>query len=131
MSKLPENSLDLWNKAVALSSVEVVIDRIYRQLRHDFKRVGIPFKIDAKSNPKEWIYQVAETLLRMDHHQLPQLLYLIDLPESLSNTLLSANDNYAQLSEAIIYRELIKVYFKIQYSGLHNEENSFDSQEIE
>lgn len=128
MDKLPKNNIDLWNKSVEHSSPELVIERIHRQLQHDFERVGIPFELDKKSNPKEWIQYISTVLLTLDNHQLPQLLYLIDVPESLTRILLSAQDNYHQLAEAILYRELTKVYFKIQYSGNSNTNNLLNSE---
>lgn len=123
-----EKSIQLWKSAVALSSEEWVIQKVYAQLEKDFNRCALPFTLHPQSNPSSWIVELAESLQHLSSATLSQLLYLIDIPESLSTELRAASDNLAQLAGAIIYRELVKVHSKISYSANTNPNNTIDFQ---
>jgi hypothetical protein len=118
----------LWNQSIALSTEEIVIQKVFEQLKKDFNRCNIELRVNPQSNPNSWTIQLTTILHQLSDNELAHLLYLIDVPETLSN-LLRANDTHLeQLSAAIIYRELVKVHSKLSYSSGTNQHNSIDIQ---
>lgn len=110
------SSIEIWNKVIALNSQEVVLEQLFQQLKKDFERVGIQLNFTIANDPKKWIADISTCLKSIDDQQMNQLLYLIDLPEIWSKNMQSSNDPFDNLAEGILYRELVKVYYRQIYS---------------
>ena len=112
-----ETALTLWNKALEVSSKDVLLQAIYRQLEKDLMLVGAPVPVLKGDLPEEWIPELAKTLDTLSGYQMKQLLYIVDVPESWSIQLADAEEPKNALAEAIFIREITKVYYKLQFSN--------------
>ncbi len=86
------------------------------QIEKDFQRIGSQ-EIDLDtSNTANWIKQISDICSSLDQsNQLENLLYLIDLPENWSANLKLSDNYYSDLSHAIIQREWVKIYYRMNY----------------
>ncbi len=116
MKAIGETSVVLWETLSVQLSNEIVIQKLHEQLAKDFDRIGKPFAAIDKEAPSDWIVLLAKVLSKLTTEELNQLLYVIDLPENWSRQLTAERDDYQGLAEAILYRELTKIYFKIQFA---------------
>ncbi|MFY7990890.1 MAG: hypothetical protein ACOVO3_09150 [Fluviicola sp.] len=112
-----EPALTFWNKALEVSSKEVVLQAIYNQLEKDLMLVGAPVPDLQGDLPMEWFPELAKTLSTLSAYQLKQLLYIVDVPENWSNQLTESQEPEKALAEAIFIREITKVYYKLQFSN--------------
>jgi hypothetical protein len=117
MKAIGETSVVLWETLSVQLSNEIVIQKLHEQLAKDFDRIGKPFTAIDKEAPNDWIVLLAKVLSKLTTEELDQLLYVIDLPENWSRQLTADSTNFLDMAEAILYRELTKIYFKIQYSS--------------
>lgn len=117
MDKPASSALPLWNQLFQLRAKDELIALVHAQLASDFQRAGCPLPFDATLSPRLWNEQLTPLLQQQPAHILQQLIYLIDLPEQLVRAMLPAENYLQQLADAIIYRELVKVYYKITYSA--------------
>ena len=117
LMSLPATSLQLWNNLFQLKSRDAIVQRVYQQLANDFSLTGnaIPFTIELPT--EQWSIQLANWLENQHATTIQQLLYIIDLPENFVQNLEASTHYNEQLAEAIIYREMTKVYYKITYSS--------------
>lgn len=115
--KTSEKTIEIWQKAVAISSTEVVLEQLFLQLSKDFERVGIPLNFELPNEPNQWIPQLSKLLSKIDDQQMNHLLYIIDLPEKWSLNMKNTNNANDQLAEGILYRELVKIYYRLQYQA--------------
>lgn len=115
MQQLPKTSGELWTILSALKPVEEIIPLVYNQLKRDFERshLSLPFTEDRPT--AEWITDLGNFIPAIGDEPLRQLLYIIDVPEQLTNA--SPGGHLLQLAEVILCRELLKVYFKLNYSA--------------
>ena len=116
MKAIGETSVVLWETLSVQLSNEIVIQKLHEQLAKDFDRIGKPFAAIDKEDPSEWIPLLATVISLLTAEELNQLLYVIDLPENWSKQLSEDVAAFHLLAEAILYRELTKTYFKIQYA---------------
>jgi hypothetical protein len=116
MKAIGETSVVLWETLSVQLTNEIVIQKLHEQLAKDFDRIGKPFAAIDKEAPNDWIVLLAKVLSKLSTEELNQLLYVIDLPENWSRQLTAEGDDFQGLSEAILYRELTKIYFKIQFT---------------
>jgi hypothetical protein len=116
MKAIGETSVVLWETLSVQLSNEIVIQKLHEQLAKDFDRIGKPFAAIDKEDPSEWIPLLATVISLLTAEELNQLLYVIDLPENWSKQLSEDVAAFHLLAEAILYRELTKIYFKIQYA---------------
>jgi hypothetical protein len=107
----------LWNNLFRLKEKDELIAMVHRQLNSDFQRAGCPMVFDETMDPRVWSDALFELLRNQPEHVVRQLYYIIDLPETLIRTIQPADNYLHQLADAIIYRELVKVYYKITYSA--------------
>lgn len=112
-----ETAMTLWNKALEVSSKDVVLQAIYNQLEKDLMLVGAPVPVLEGDLPKAWIPELAKTLSGLSGYQLKQLLYIVDVPENWSIQLADSQEPNSSLAEAIFIREITKVYYKLQFSN--------------
>lgn len=114
---LPSGPAELWHYLQQRYSVEKLVPKIHLQLVSDLERAGCFVPELPEKDPLYWIPIVATTLQKLTPEQLHALLYIIDLPEKWHQQLVLADTYFEQLAEAILYRELVKVYYKLHYSG--------------
>jgi hypothetical protein len=113
--KTSENTIEIWQKAVSISSTEVVLEQLFLQLTKDFERVGLYLDFQLDKEPRLWIPQVSQLLSKLEDYQLNQLLYIIDLPEKWSSNMKNSSNVNDQLAEGILYRELVKIYYRLNF----------------
>lgn len=107
----------LWNQLFQLREKDELIALVHAQLCSDFQRAGCPVAFSDALSPRLWAEELTSVLRQQPSHVVQQLLYVIDLPEKLVRILQPSENYLEQLAEAIIYRELVKVYYKITYSA--------------
>jgi hypothetical protein len=109
--------MPLWERLFQLKNREELIMTVYRQLSIDFNRAGLEIPFESTTPPQEWNFSIASYLTAQPQQSVDQLLYLIDLPEKLTMAIRMSDCYFTQLSDAILYREMVKVYYKISYSS--------------
>jgi len=114
---LPTTSHQLWRNLFEIKSRDLIVERVYQQLANDFSLTGNAIPFTAKLPTEQWSIQLANWLANQQGGTIQQLLYTIDLPENFVRDLEVSMHYTEQLAEAIIYRELTKVYYKITYSS--------------
>jgi hypothetical protein len=107
----------LWERLFALRPKDELIALVHRQLSADFERAGHSLDFAADLAPGLWAGKIFENLKGEPPETVAQLIYLIDMPETLVLEMHRDPNYLRQLSEAILYRELVKVYYKITYSA--------------
>lgn len=107
----------LWERLFELKPKDELVALVYKQMAGDFQRAGCPIAFDETLDPQLWNSALFEFLRQQPSHVIQQLYYVIDLPETLIMTIQTADDYLHHLADAIIYRELVKVYYKISYSA--------------
>lgn len=108
---------DLWNQLFELKPKAVLIPMVYGQLLRDFQRAGCTVPFSENFPTENWVSAIAELLAQQSSTTLRQLIYLVDLPESLTRLVLDSENPYSLLAEKILHRELVKIYFKLNYSN--------------
>lgn len=104
-----------------LQSVEFVL-KTQQQIVKDFATASVEFPSDFQSvvYSTEYILSELSTRLRIlestDSRGFSQLLYQIDIPESLLPELSITEGFHAQLAEIVLKREAYKVYLRQQFS---------------
>ncbi|MES2556551.1 MAG: hypothetical protein V4604_10395 [Bacteroidota bacterium] len=113
---LPATSSEIWHELRSRISEEALISAVYQQLKSDIERSGsvIPFASDLP--PDSWKQELSDWLPSLSVGELHSYLYLIDLPENLVNMLEASDHFFDELADAIIYHELVKVYYRLNYS---------------
>lgn len=114
---LPSDPVTLWQQLVLRYPVETLLAKVRGQLFSDLERSGCIVPEIPEKEPLHWITAIAVVLRKLTPEQLSTLLYLIDLPEKWHQQLVLADTYFTQLAEAILYRELLKVYYKLHFSG--------------
>ncbi|MDR0802638.1 hypothetical protein [Fluviicola sp.] len=92
-----------------------LLEKIQNQIHKDFERSGLPgFKLN-NPNPASWNAQIQAFLKQLNSGELSHLLYLIDVPEIILIQTDTSEDRLFYLSNAILHRELLKVFYQIRY----------------
>lgn len=82
------------------------------QLQKDFQRCGLELtSIDLS----ELISSITSCITHVSSTQLQQLIYLVDIPESLFLSMSRKPTFHRELSEAILMREALKVYLRTKF----------------
>jgi hypothetical protein len=97
---------------------QALMDQSFRvntllQLEKDFQRCGL---ILSSKDVNNLLSSIQTCIERVSNTQLQQLIYLIDIPESLFLSLARKATFHIELSEAILMREALKVYLRIKFS---------------
>jgi hypothetical protein len=106
-------------------SEEFFAKATFEQVKSDFFKVGIDiqFSDEDYASKESFTKQLGgeiDAIMREAPHILTQLFYLVDLPESQVDMLLSEAENPAlDLAEALLIRAAQKVYFKQKYKLKH------------
>ncbi|ASS50506.1 MAG: hypothetical protein A3D31_13145 [Candidatus Fluviicola riflensis] len=114
---LPATYNEIWHELKLRVTEEAIVSAVYQQLKSDIERSGsvIPFAPDLP--PDSWKQALAAWLPSLSVGELHSYLYLIDLPENVVNMLEASSHFFEELADAIIYRELVKVYYRMNYPG--------------
>ncbi len=104
-----------------LKSEDFVL-KTQRQIAKDFGTAGIDFSSSFQSVPMEVDRLILDISIRLKELHatstggFSQLLYQIDLPESILPDLARTNDFYSSLAEAVLKREAYKVFLRSKFS---------------
>jgi hypothetical protein len=83
------------------------------QLEKDFHRCGLTL---SSLDVNNLLSSVETCLSHVSSSQLQQLIYLIDIPESLFVSMARKPTFHCELSEAILMREALKVYLRSKFN---------------
>lgn len=92
-----------------------LLEKLQAQIHKDFQRSGIGEFQLASTNPADWNEEIRVVLQKLNENELQHLLYLIDIPELILRETFEHENRLFYLSNAILHRELLKVFFQIQY----------------
>ena len=82
------------------------------QLQKDFQRCGLEL---ISNELLELLPSIEECIKPVSTRQLQQLIYLIDVPESIFLSLSRKDSFHQELSEVILMREALKVYLRHKF----------------
>ncbi len=97
---------------------QALIDQSFRantlaQLEKDFHRCGLTL---SSSDVDNLLSSVETCIEQLSSTQLQQLIYLVDIPESLFVSMSRKPTFHRELSEAILMREALKVYLRSKFN---------------
>ncbi len=97
---------------------QALIDQSFRantlaQLEKDFQRCGLTL---SSSDVDNLLSSVETCIEQLSSTQLQQLIYLVDIPESLFVSMSRKPTFHRELSEAILMREALKVYLRSKFN---------------
>lgn len=97
---------------------QALIDQSFRvetleQLQKDFQRCGLEL---ISIDPNHLLGAIEACIAPVSNTQLQQLIYLIDIPESIFLSLSRKDSFHQELSEVILMREALKVYLRHKFS---------------
>ena len=97
---------------------QALIDQSFRantlaQLEKDFQRCGLTL---SSLDVDNLLSSVETCIEQLSSTQLQQLIYLVDIPESLFVSMSRKPTFHRELSEAILMREALKVYLRNKFS---------------
>jgi hypothetical protein len=97
---------------------QALMDQSFRaktliQLEKDFQRCGLELN---SMDINELIPSIERCISHVSNTQLQQLIYLIDIPESIFISLSRTETFHKELSEVILMREGLKVYLRTKFS---------------
>lgn len=107
---------------IQLQTADFVM-KTQQQIAKDFALSGIYFSEDFLSTEQSYTTILSEIqlnlaeILKKTERELLQLMYQIDLPQSLFIDALGREDIIEQLSELILRREAYKVFLRGKFSG--------------
>lgn len=92
-----------------------LLEKLQVQIHKDFQRSGIGDFELTNPNPADWNEEIQTMLKKLSETELQHLLYLIDIPELILTQTTNHEERMFYLSNAILHRELMKVFYQIQY----------------
>ena len=97
---------------------QALIDQSFRantlaQLEKDFQRCGLTL---SSLDVDNLLSSVETCIEQLSSTQLQQLIYLVDIPESLFVSMSRKPTFHRELSEAILMREALKVYLRSKFN---------------
>jgi hypothetical protein len=92
-----------------------LLEKLQAQVHKDFQRSGIGEFELKNTDPAAWNEEIQSVLKKLSENELQHLLYLIDIPELIMTQTLNHENRLFYLSNAILHRELMKVFYQIQY----------------
>ena len=96
-------------------SPAALLEKIQQQIYKDFERSGIrDFELKS-TDPTLWNEEIQALLTKLSSNELSHLLYLIDVPEIILVQTSTSEGRLFHLADAILHRELLKVFYQIQY----------------
>jgi hypothetical protein len=121
----------------ALATDSGIIRETALQLQKDFLSYSILLWEDEEQLPETWdlmysgLHPVVEQLVDQDTRRLLQIIYRLDLSESLLRESLgreSGEQAIAEITVMMIHRACLKVKFRRQYSSKSDKEKGNDEQ---
>lgn len=92
-----------------------LLEKLQAQIQKDFQRSGIGEFQFTSTDPADWNEEIRVVLQKLTENELQHLLYLIDIPELILRQTFEHENRLFYLSNAILHRELMKIFFQIQY----------------
>lgn len=92
-----------------------LLEKLQTQVQKDFQRSGISNFELKSTNPAHWNEEIRLMLNQLSENELQHLLYLIDIPELILRQTITHENRLFYLSNAILHRELMKVFYQIKY----------------
>ncbi|MNV21674.1 hypothetical protein D3C71_1126160 [compost metagenome] len=92
-----------------------LLEKLQTQIHKDFQRSGIGEFQLSSTNPAEWNEEIQTVLRQLSETEMHHLLYLIDIPELILQQTTDHENRLFYLANAILHRELMKVFFQIQF----------------
>ena len=114
--------LTLQEVAIEFNSQEFVL-KTQQQIAKDFGTAGVDFPKDFCSVPIALDLLITDLSIRLKEVEssnpstFSQLLYQIDIPESILPDLAQSDDYYSSLAEVVIKREAYKVFLRSKFSS--------------
>lgn len=96
-------------------SPAALLEKVQNQIYKDFERSGIPDFELKNADPTHWNEEIQVLLKKLSSSELSHLLYLIDVPEIILIQTNTSEDGLFHLADAILHRELLKVFYQLQY----------------
>lgn len=106
---------------ISYFSNEDFVLKTQHQLHKDFAKFNLEFpesfvfEVWTKEQIEEVIQQKIKEIIQFGETKLLQLLYTIDIPEKQFLELITHPNFIASISEAILKREAMKVYFRSKF----------------
>ncbi|MDF3028396.1 MAG: hypothetical protein K0S23_2703 [Fluviicola sp.] len=92
-----------------------LLEKLQAQILKDFQRSGISHFELKSTDPIHWNEEIQVILKQLSENELQHLLYLIDIPELILSQTANHENRLFYLSNAILHRELMKVFYQIQF----------------
>jgi hypothetical protein len=92
-----------------------LLEKLQNQVHKDFQRSGISGFTLESADPARWNEEIQSALKQLAENELQHLLYLIDIPELIMKQTVNHENRLFYLANAILHRELMKVFYQIQY----------------
>jgi hypothetical protein len=116
MTEMEEKDLHaLVQKLQLRLSQRKLLEKLQNQVQKDFHRAGISDFALKSADPADWNAEIRLILNRLSETELLHLLYLIDIPERIIVETSNNEDRLFYLSNAILHRELMKIFYQIQF----------------
>lgn len=92
-----------------------LLEKLQIQVQKDFQRSGISHFELKSPDPAHWNEEIQQVLRQLSENELKHLLYLIDIPELIMAQTNTHENRLFYLSNAILHRELMKVFYQLKY----------------
>jgi len=120
MTDLPKK-IDTQELLAKLSTAELQMQLLYqtcKDLGVENFEIGIG-ETDFFIALRQEIYNIIKTVIELQPHLLPNMIYRIDLEEHMVNKMLASphQDTAVELTEAILQREMKKIYIRNLFGG--------------
>ena len=106
---------------ISYFSNEDFVLKTQHQIHKDFAKFNLEFpdsfvfEVWGKEQIEEAIQERLKEIIKFGETRLLQLLYTIDIPENQFLNLVTAPDFLVSISQAILKREAMKVYFRSKF----------------
>ena len=106
---------------ISYFSNEDFVLKTQHQIHKDFAKFNLEFpesfvfEVWTKEQIEEAIQERLKEIIKFGETRLLQLLYTIDIPENQFLNLVTAPDFLVSISQAILKREAMKVYFQSKF----------------
>ncbi len=97
-------------------SLEKLVEETWAQFEKDVMSTGLSIEINKPIGPQQVFENAFIFLKQMAPASLPELMYRIDIPESIMNDITQSIHFYEELTNAVLQREAMKVYLRHRYA---------------
>jgi hypothetical protein len=113
------SSLHPWLNAMLPAeglSLEKLVEETWVQFEKDVRSTGLSIEINKPIGPQQVFENTFIFLKQVSPASLPELMYRIDIPESLMKDITQSIYFYEDLTNAVLQREAMKVYLRHRYA---------------